>query len=93
MRPIEKGCLAISYGCLIPENNGKVVTVGKFLGIVLDFGIQDRWEVDKAFKSQTAIGNVACEDVYHLPEKSLMRIDGGEYEEGEEQQEELTNEY
>ncbi len=32
MKPIEPGCLAVTINCAVPENNGRVVTVIRFIG-------------------------------------------------------------
>ena len=70
MKPIETGCLAVVIGSVVAENNGKVVTVGRYLGDVEDFKQKSHWEIsckvmiDKGFY------------VKHAPQNLLLRIDG-----------------
>lgn len=49
MKPIETGCLAVVIGAHVPSNNGKVVTVGKYIGDVAEFNApykKDHWAID-----------------------------------------------
>jgi hypothetical protein len=66
---IEKGCLAIVVNSYCPENLGKVVTVGNYIGTEIGFLMKDLWEVDKPM--------LASDGKYYFlqRENSLMRID------------------
>lgn len=66
---IEKGCLAIVVNSYCPENLGKVVTVGNFIGAEDWLEGDDVWEVDVA--QMTTSG----EEVYSQRECNLLRID------------------
>lgn len=66
---IEKGCLAIVVNSYCPENLGKVVTVGNFIGAKDWLEGDDVWEVDVA--QMTTSG----EEVYSQRECNLLRID------------------
>jgi hypothetical protein len=76
MKEIKEGCLAISINCLIPENNGICVVVGKHLIESSGFhSIVNCWEVEHEFVT------VFGERVNFIPNKQLMRIDGGNFKE------------
>ena len=81
---IEPGCLAIVVGPPVDENNGKVVTVGRYLGEISGdddnyIWLGKRWEVDRAIhahsQKQDGPSNVYAK---HIAEICLMRIDGYE---------------
>jgi hypothetical protein len=67
---IEKGCLAIVVDSSRPENLGKVVTVGEFLGRVSPVEGDDQWAVDVR-----QLCNNGTTAVFFQREKNLMRID------------------
>jgi len=81
LKPIEPGCLALTYGCFVPENNGKVVTVIRFVGRHPTdrlYLTEDLWETDGLF---VAIGTNTKKVKYidgYINESKLMRIDGYE---------------
>lgn len=81
-KPIEPGCLAMTINCVVPENNGKIVLVKKFLGKIDLFYGNRRWQVNFVFKTDN---NGYCD---HANEHQLLRIDGGDFshEETEESQ-------
>lgn len=96
MKPIEEGCLAVTYGCSIPKNNGKSITVGKFIGqrIVIREGIiiltqADDWEVNRLICKINADTGKPLPPSYSCSERRLLRIDGGDFEEEAEQEEVL----
>lgn len=68
MKPLEPGCLAIIINSRI-GNNGKVVTVGNFLGHVKLYLGEDFWEVSPGILTDR--GRIS--HVGH--ESQLMRID------------------
>ena len=72
MKPIEPGCMAWTYNCVVPENNGKIVKVISFIGEVEGFAGNDRWMTDGKF--------ISIYGVIHgfLNESKLLRIDGYE---------------
>lgn len=73
MKPIETGCLAVVLGAYISSNNGKVVTVGRYLGDIDYFEApynKDHWEIDTAMITSTGFSTL------HIPQFLLMRIDG-----------------
>lgn len=73
MKPIEPGCMAWTYNCWNPANNGKVVKCIKFIGKVDGWEYKDRWEIDT--KMYSVLTN---EEHYHTSERTLLRIDGYE---------------
>lgn len=88
LKPIEEGCLAVIYNdeC---GNNGTVVTCIKYVGEREDDWDIDLWEVDTMLKyyyfdEQGNRGERSPDDCY-ASEKTLMRIDGGEFEEESEE--------
>jgi hypothetical protein len=66
---IEKGCLAIVVNSSRPENLGKVVTVGNFIGKIEGILGDDAWEVDAPMV--TKFGKI----IHHQRESYLMRVD------------------
>lgn len=70
MKQIETGCLAIVIGARIQVNNGKVVTVGRYIGSLPGYGIQNHWEVSEY------ILNSHGERGKHISQELLLRIDG-----------------
>lgn len=73
---IEKGCLALVINSACPENIGKCVTVGNFLGRYEDFIDNDLWEVDVLQNTSYGWhGEYPGEGVYAQSEKNLIRID------------------
>jgi len=84
MKPIEEGCLAMIIGH--PNQNGAVVTVGKFIDRHPNISHVNLWEVDADIQYHYDF-ITTCFNI--CPESSLMRIDGEEFEE-EEQVEELV---
>lgn len=78
MKPIEEGCLAVIVRSSVPENIGKSVRVGKFVGtppveesenVVWD-GEGLWWEIDRSIISNYG------DHVYYAREDYLIRIDG-----------------
>jgi len=69
LKPIEAGCMAVTYNCIIKSNNWKFVRVGKCLGEVDGFVGLVRWEVDQIMKTTKGL---TCN---HLMESRLIRID------------------
>ncbi len=48
-KPIEPGCLALTYNCLVSQNNGKIVKILRYIGDDFSFAKsarKDRWEID-----------------------------------------------
>lgn len=90
LKPIEAGCLAVIIKAFVPENNGKVVRVGKFLGDnppVADdahMPFPRCWEIDTVIPTDTGY-LVKC-----APEYNLLRIDGEDFSDETETEEELT---
>lgn len=73
---IEKGCLALVINSGRPENIGKCVTVGNFLGELNDLIAVDLWEVDVLQLAKYRYGGMYSDSgVYAQSEKNLMRID------------------
>lgn len=73
MKQIETGCLAVVIGAHVPSNNGKVVTVGKYLGDAKEFiepYNKDHWEINVVLT--TAAGWTTRQ----VPQFMLLRIDG-----------------
>ena len=69
MKPIEAGCQAITYGCLMPANNNKVVKVIAFVGESKPFTGRDLWVTDLyAYTTKGSLTNL-------IRERRLMRID------------------
>jgi len=89
MKPIEEGCLALVIKSTA-GNEGKSVTVGKFLGYVPWYLDSDRWEVDRPMNCvyRGKIKDIKC---YHLSENQLMRIDGEEFEKEHDLEHALNN--
>lgn len=65
---IEEGCLAVVVQTAVPENLGKLVRVGKFVGKVFPYAGTDRWEVDIDMLSTK--GTLAR----HQRESHLLRV-------------------
>ena len=82
MKPIEEGCLAvITRSVVVVGNEGRVVTVGRYLGRQDGWETpDDHWAVDKPLMSKLGI------PTYHAPEAYLLRIDGHEETEDERQE-------
>jgi hypothetical protein len=80
---IEPGCLALVVRHPIDENNGKVVTVGRYLGEINSDDnyrwLGKRWEVDRAIHAHSQLQD-GPSNVYakHIAEVCLLRIDGYE---------------
>lgn len=70
---IEEGCLAIVINSC-SGNDGKTVTVGKYIGNVPGYVGNRRWEVDRPMPA------IFGEIIYHMQEKQLLRIDGGSFD-------------
>ena len=66
---IEEGCLAVLIHSTA-GNDGKFVTVGKFIGQVYGWVGDRRWEIDRVFEADIGgfFGN-------HMQEHQLLRID------------------
>lgn len=77
MSRIEEGCMAIVIGGQVKENDGKIVTVGKFLGEVDTFKKNDFWEVSKPMTVEVyQFGEFKRSETYNMQsESALMRID------------------
>jgi len=74
---IEEGCLAIIQHS-VAGNDGKCVTVGKFLGKVPGYIGNTYWEIDRYLPSrETDIrGNIIGSQTSNFtPEDQLLRID------------------
>lgn len=84
LMPIEPGCLALTYGCIHPDNNGKTVKVGQFIGRIDGWYGSDWWEIDKPMVD--AYGRHP--DIYASHEYNLLRI-GGHIPEPTTQEEEV----
>lgn len=85
MLPIEEGCLAIVINSIDTGDDGKVVTVGKYLGGACPSMLQqDLWEVDLPMKVINYFTREVDREEYYQSESRLMRIDGEEFEEEEE---------
>lgn len=72
LKPIEPGCLAVIIRSKA-GNEGKVVRVGNYLGKVIGFGGDNRWEIDITLKTNL---EKLCN---HVREEWLMRIDGEDF--------------
>jgi hypothetical protein len=86
LKPIEPGCLAMTFGMKIAENDNKVVTVVEKIPHPCGFFLEsDYWEVDQPIltrRRNNLTGEVLRSGiVYFVPEKCLMRIDGHEVDE------------
>jgi len=68
MQPLERGCLAMIINSSI-GNNGKIVTIGNFLGAIEHYKGDDYWEVSPGIITNR--GRIS--HVGH--EFQLMRID------------------
>jgi len=71
--PIVPGCMALTHNCQIPENNGKIVIVKKFLGHVSGWKRNPRWDTDTF--GETILGAIDSS----FAESQLLRIDGGDF--------------
>lgn len=69
MSRIEPGCTAIVVKSLCPENIGKIVKVGSFIGWFEDFTNNDNVEVNQLMTCTDGI------DRYAIAGKNLQRID------------------
>ncbi len=72
---IEPGCKAIIIGGICPENYGKIVTVGKFIGESMKCSDNDIWEVDKPILFKSTITDKIVGTHYLCSEKTMQRID------------------
>lgn len=86
MKPIEPGCLAITYNCKLPENNGRVVKVIRYVGHAADnegnkMRHVDLWLTDTTFRT-TGYTMSPC-----VSASRLIRIDGYDPTEEETKQE------
>ncbi len=82
LKPIKKGCTALTYNCRIPENNSKIVRVERFL-TSLSIRYKERmWDTDTK-----TIDNYGVISTW-MHEKNLLRIDDPDIE--EEVEEELV---
>lgn len=73
MKQIETGCLAVVIGAHVPSNNGKVVTVGRYIGDVDWFDDaydKDHWEINIALTTTKGV------KIRQIPQCLLLRIDG-----------------
>ena len=75
---IETGCLALVVGCFCKENNGKVVTVGKYIGSHPNSMLPQNWEVDVSIEMVNYITFQKMPSVFFIDESNLLRIDGYE---------------
>lgn len=75
---IEENCIAKVFNNVI-ENNGKLVTVGRFIGkpTGVPFAHEDMWVVDRPMYCS------GFESVYYMREVCLQRIDDGNLTEEE----------
>jgi len=73
MRPIEAGCKAVVVNA--GRNNGKLVTVGIFIGEVVGFVGRNRWSVDKPMKGKGTRTGKEKPPFFHTQEHMLRRID------------------
>lgn len=88
MKQIEEGCLAIVVNSQA-GNNGTCVTVGKYLGTVLPWEDDDRWETDIRLKSILISTGEPVPGCRHCSQSRLLRIDSYEGEPEEETAAEL----
>ena len=76
LKPIETGCLAMIIKSRA-GNEGKVVTVGNFIGEVPWYHGKNRWEIDQLVKATNDRGDMkSCN---HVREDYMMRIDGEDF--------------
>lgn len=69
-KKLEPGCKAVTVNCSMPENNGKVVTLIEFAGLVNGFSLyDDMWITDCEFTSLFGINH------NYMPASQLRRID------------------
>ena len=76
LKPIEAGCLAMIIKSRA-GNEGKVVTVGRFIGKVPRYAGENRWEIDQMMKATNSLGD--RESCCHVREDWMMRIDGEDF--------------
>ena len=73
MSNLETGCKAIVIESLCPENVGKIVTVGNFIGTIHEFpACNCVWEISQTVICRDGIERFMCD------ETSLQRIDGND---------------
>ena len=90
MKNLEPGCLAVVINSAA-GNNGKVVTVGNYLGQIFEKCLYNYWEISPKLKGITIRTMKTTELLGHAPEHQLLRIDV--YEEDETvEKEELVDE-
>lgn len=80
MRNLEPGCLAIVINSAA-GNNGKVVTVGNYLGQIYKNAKYNYWEISPKLECVCAETRRSVGLLNHTPEHQLLRIDG--YEDNE----------
>ena len=68
-KEIEPGCLAVVIRSARPENLGKSVTVGKYIGEFPDIDHEDLWEVSKMMVTNRG------KKYPYMAEENLLRID------------------
>lgn len=82
MLPIIPGCLATVINSHDTGDNGKTVTVGKYLGKVSETMLQDdMWETDVPMVVLDYITRKPIREEHYQSERRLMRIDGGKFKE------------
>jgi len=76
MKPIEEGCTAIVTDSFLPENIGKIVRVGKYIGKVDSFEDENQWEVCPGMLCVAMINGdvIGTEMVNHQSESRLQRL-------------------
>lgn len=90
MKNLEPGCLAIVINSAA-GNNGKVVTVGNYLGQIYKDAKYNYWEISPKLEGFAVKTGKSSGLLGHAPEHQLLRIDG--YEEDETiEKEELIDE-
>lgn len=90
MAELKAGGMAIIIRSRFPENIGKVVKTDKFIGISEPYYV-DCWEVTAISPLTGTLCLVKKGDSAVAPAKSLMPIDGDDFQHEDEQQKELTH--
>lgn len=79
---LEPGCMAITVGCFIDENNGKIVTCLRYVGKMEGSWDDDLWETDTILKNllvhkDNTDPEPSDSDPF-CPSRNLQRIDDNE---------------
>ena len=84
MKEIETGCLAVTYNCTVPENNGLSVTVGKYIGFLPNRLHGDLWSVDVDIVTISIFSGEIIGKEGIISGSKLLRIDGESFTEDKE---------